>query len=154
MNDLTNLQLALQEARKCKRRDSAYAVGCVIFKQGVLLGKGYSGQGNPKNHAEENALQFIAEEGCTLYTTMEPCSNRNSHTLPCTELILSKKIARVVFGCTEPPLFQQCQGVKILKEQEVKITQLKELAPLCLDVALSKKQKDRLHQLGYTFKKV
>ena len=75
-------------------------VGCVVLdKNGKILSKGYHKQFG-KNHAERDALLKLKNneaEGGTLYVNLEPCSHYGK-TPPCTELIIEKKIKKVVFA--------------------------------------------------------
>lgn len=75
-------------------------VGCVILdKNGNVVSKGYHKKYG-ENHAERDALLKLKNneaEGGTLYVNLEPCSHYG-HTPPCTDLIIEKKLARVVYG--------------------------------------------------------
>ena len=75
-------------------------VGCVILdKNGNMVSKGYHKKYG-ENHAERDALLKLKNneaEGGTLYVNLEPCSHYG-HTPPCTDLIIERKIARVVYG--------------------------------------------------------
>jgi diaminohydroxyphosphoribosylaminopyrimidine deaminase/5-amino-6-(5-phosphoribosylamino)uracil reductase len=78
-------------------------VGCVIVKNGHVIGGGYHQQyGQP--HAEPNALASCIESpaGATAYVTLEPCCHTDKKTPPCTPLLIEAGIARVVVGCTDP----------------------------------------------------
>ena len=76
------------------------SVGCVIVKQGRIVGFGaHRYAGGP--HAEVEALRMAGEaaRGADLYVTLEPC-NHQGKTPPCTEAVLEAGIARV-FVATE-----------------------------------------------------
>ena len=78
-------------------------VGCVIVKDGVILGEGYHEfHGGP--HAEINAIHNVSDEtlieGSTIYVSLEPCTHLGK-TPPCTLAILRLKPARVVIGSTD-----------------------------------------------------
>ena len=128
------LQLALEEAKKCPENMTAYSVGCVVVKDGKIISSGYSRKDGSRGHAEEIALRDISEGGM-LFSTMEPCSVRNSSSVSCTEHIINKKIKKVVFGCKEPGHFQKCEGVKKLEENGVEVVHMKEMEQECLDIA-------------------
>jgi diaminohydroxyphosphoribosylaminopyrimidine deaminase/5-amino-6-(5-phosphoribosylamino)uracil reductase len=75
-------------------------VGSVIVYEGKILGEGYHLKpGEP--HAEVNAINSVADRSklklSTLYVNLEPCSHFG-RTPPCTDLIISNQIARVVIG--------------------------------------------------------
>ncbi len=79
-------------------------VGCVVLdKNGIVVSKGYHKKYG-ENHAERDALLKLKNneaEGGTLYVNLEPCSHYG-HTPPCTDLIIERKLARVVYGINDP----------------------------------------------------
>jgi diaminohydroxyphosphoribosylaminopyrimidine deaminase/5-amino-6-(5-phosphoribosylamino)uracil reductase len=77
-------------------------VGCVIVKDGAILGEGFH-QYDLKDHAEIVALKQAGERarGATLYVTLEPC-NHTGRTGPCTEAIIAAGISRVVAAMEDP----------------------------------------------------
>src|ERR1700676_176795 len=77
-------------------------VGCVIVKDGAILGEGVH-QYDRKDHAEIVALKQAGERarGATLYVTLEPC-NHTGRTGPCTEAIIAAGISRVVAAMEDP----------------------------------------------------
>jgi diaminohydroxyphosphoribosylaminopyrimidine deaminase/5-amino-6-(5-phosphoribosylamino)uracil reductase len=77
-------------------------VGCVIVKDGEVVGEGWHQQfGGP--HAEVHALQAAGEraKGATIYVTLEPCCHQGK-TPPCTEAIIAAGIQRVVTALRDP----------------------------------------------------
>ena len=78
------------------------AVGAVIVKNGVILGRGWT-QAGGRPHAETEALKRAgrAARGATLYVTLEPCSHQGK-TPPCTDAIIRAGIARVVSAMEDP----------------------------------------------------
>jgi diaminohydroxyphosphoribosylaminopyrimidine deaminase / 5-amino-6-(5-phosphoribosylamino)uracil reductase len=75
-------------------------VGAVVVYNGIIIGEGYHlSAGTP--HAEVNAINSVAEKSLlrksTLYVSLEPCSHFGK-TPPCTDLIISHKIQKVVIG--------------------------------------------------------
>lgn len=132
-NDIEYLKQAVALSAQCPSSPDSYAVGCVVVHSGKVLTTGFSMEGGNRNHAEEAALNKahkneINLSGATLYCTMEPCSQRKSKPLSCTELILRHGIKRVVYVLDEPPLFVNCQGKNKLKEQGVEVVKVDELA--------------------------
>ena len=101
--DLDYMRLALREAKKGIGRTSPNpAVGAVVLKNGMVVGKGYHRKaGTP--HAEVHALNAAGAKakGATLYVTLEPC-NHTGRTPPCTAAILASGIRRVVIGMADP----------------------------------------------------
>lgn len=77
-------------------------VGCVIVKNGELVGQGASDPaGGP--HAEIKALAKAGEEarGATVYVTLEPC-NHTGRTGPCSHALMAAGVSRVVVGVKDP----------------------------------------------------
>jgi diaminohydroxyphosphoribosylaminopyrimidine deaminase/5-amino-6-(5-phosphoribosylamino)uracil reductase len=78
------------------------AVGAVVVKDGVILGRGWT-QAGGRPHAETEALKRAgrAARGATLYVTLEPCSHQGK-TPPCTDAITRAGIIRVVSALEDP----------------------------------------------------
>jgi diaminohydroxyphosphoribosylaminopyrimidine deaminase/5-amino-6-(5-phosphoribosylamino)uracil reductase len=78
------------------------AVGAVIVKDGVIVGRGWTQPGG-RPHAETEALvrASAATGGATLYVTLEPCSHYGK-TAPCADAIIKAGIARVVSALVDP----------------------------------------------------
>jgi len=78
------------------------AVGAVIVKDGVVLGRGWTQPGG-RPHAEAEALRRAgrAARGATLYVTLEPCAHHGK-TPPCVDAIVKAGIARVVSALEDP----------------------------------------------------
>jgi len=75
-------------------------VGCVIVGENQIIGEGWH-QKIGEAHAEANAIKSATDEsalsGSTLYVNLEPCTHIGK-TPPCADLILEKKIKRVVIA--------------------------------------------------------
>lgn len=95
------------------------AVGCIIVKEGRIIGKGrHKKFGGP--HAEINALQNcktlgINSRGATMYVTLEPCCHYGK-TPPCTDAIIAAGIAKVVAATIDPSPHANGAGMKQLRE--------------------------------------
>lgn len=115
MTDESYIQLTLELARKGRGMVSPNPlVGAVVVKGDRIAGAGYHERfGGP--HAEVNALNSAGKkaEGATLYVNLEPC-NHHGKTPPCTELIIEKKIKRVVIGTLDANPLVSGKGVKRL----------------------------------------
>jgi diaminohydroxyphosphoribosylaminopyrimidine deaminase/5-amino-6-(5-phosphoribosylamino)uracil reductase len=127
--------LAIGQAHLCPPSEGAYSVGAVIVDgDGNELSRGYSREGDPHVHAEESALAKLPAgdprlRGATIYSTLEPCSQRKSRPRTCTQLILAAGIPHVVIAWLEPSLFvADCQGKELLEQAGVTVTELPELA--------------------------
>ena len=78
------------------------SVGCVIVRDGRVVGRATTAQGG-RPHAEPQALAMAgsAARGATAYVTLEPCCF-HGRTPPCTEALVAAGIARVVVGVRDP----------------------------------------------------
>jgi diaminohydroxyphosphoribosylaminopyrimidine deaminase / 5-amino-6-(5-phosphoribosylamino)uracil reductase len=78
------------------------AVGAVVVKNGVIVGRGWTQPGG-RPHAEPMALAAAGEgaRGATLYVTLEPCSHFGKSP-PCTDAIIAAGIIRVVAAIEDP----------------------------------------------------
>lgn len=96
-------------------------VGAVVVKNGRVIGEGYHRKYG-ELHAERNALAACTEDpaGATLYVTLEPCCHYGK-TPPCTEIIIEKKIAKVVIGSRDPNPKVAGKGARILREHGIEV---------------------------------
>src|SRR5436190_13775426 len=78
------------------------AVGAVVVKDGIVVGRGWTQPGG-RPHAEVEALgrAGVAARGATLYATLEPCSHHGK-TPPCVDAIMAAGIVRVVSALEDP----------------------------------------------------
>src|ERR1700716_2215213 len=78
------------------------AVGAVVVRDGVIIGRGWTHPGG-RPHAEPEALKRAGEaaRGATLYVTLEPCSHVGKSP-PCADAIIAAGIARVVSAIEDP----------------------------------------------------
>lgn len=90
------------------------SVGCVIVKDGVVVGRGWT-QGGGRPHAEAEALKRAgaAARGATAYVTLEPCSH-HGQTGPCADALIAAGIARVVSATIDPDPRVSGQGLRKL----------------------------------------
>lgn len=98
-------------------------VGAVVVKNGRVIGEGYHRKYG-ELHAERNALAACTEDpaGAILYVTLEPCCHYGK-TPPCTEIIIEKKIAKVVIGSRDPNPKVAGKGARILREHGIEVVE-------------------------------
>lgn len=103
MNDSEYMALALAQAQQGVGRTSPNPpVGCVIVRDGVVVGRGFHPKaGEP--HAEVFALRGAGERarGATAYVTLEPCSHYG-RTPPCADALIAAGVSRVVVAAGDP----------------------------------------------------
>ena len=130
------MQLAVALAGECPPSETAFSVGAVIVDaHGRELARGFSREGgDPLVHAEEAALGKLSPgdprlAGATVYSTLEPCSERQSRPLTCTQLIIAAGVRRVVIAWREPALFvADARGYELLSGAGVAVDELPEFA--------------------------
>src|SRR6201995_4168828 len=97
------MQLALTLGRRGLGRTWPNpAVGAVVVKDGIIVGRGWTQPGG-RPHAEPVALKQAAEaaRGATLYVTLEPCSHYGKSP-PCADAVIAAGISRVVAAIEDP----------------------------------------------------
>lgn len=134
LDDIRWLRHAIDLSRNCPPSATAYNVGAIIVDAaGNEIARGYSRDTGPQVHAEESALSRLARDDArlataTIYSTLEPCTERRSGPRPCTDLILATGIPHVVIAWREPDLFvADCQGVEQLLDAGVTVVEIAEL---------------------------
>jgi diaminohydroxyphosphoribosylaminopyrimidine deaminase / 5-amino-6-(5-phosphoribosylamino)uracil reductase len=161
--DIRWLREAIELSRRCPPSASAFSVGAVLVSAaGRAIATGYSRERDPKDHAEEVALDrallalglsgptplqgHTAEQaprdrssdplltGATLYSSLEPCVARASRPRSCAELITEAGIGRVVIAWLEPPLFVAGGGGGVLRAAGVDVVEIPWLAELARSV--------------------
>ena len=97
------------------------AVGCVIVKDGVAVGEGFT-QPAGGNHAEIEALNAAGTKACgaTVYVSLEPCAH-TGRTGPCTTALIAAGVARVVFALEDPNPQVAGTGARTLIEAGIRV---------------------------------
>ena len=116
----------MQRALRLARRGEGLTrpnppVGAVAVKSGKIVGEGYHRRaGGP--HAEVVALSKAGTKarGCTLYVTLEPCCTWG-RTPPCTDLILSSGVRRVVVSVRDPNPRHSGRGLTLLRRKGIRV---------------------------------
>lgn len=98
------------------------AVGCVIVKDGRILGRGWTAVGG-RPHAETQALAQAgpAAKGATVYVTLEPCAH-TGQTPPCAQALINADVARVVVACDDPDPRVNGGGIAMLRASGMAVT--------------------------------
>lgn len=99
-------------------------VGCVVVHNGKIIGEGYHQKcGEP--HAEVNAIRSVKDkkllQKSSLYVTLEPCAHHGK-TPPCSDLIIAKRIPRVVVGTIDPFTKVAGKGIEKMRKAGVEVT--------------------------------
>lgn len=100
-------------------------VGCVIVKNGRVLGRGRTAAGG-RPHAEPSALKNLraSASGADVYVTLEPCSHHGA-TPPCTDALVNSKVSRVIIGNTDPDPRVNGRGIQVLLEAGIDVSLFK-----------------------------
>jgi diaminohydroxyphosphoribosylaminopyrimidine deaminase/5-amino-6-(5-phosphoribosylamino)uracil reductase len=98
-------------------------VGCVIVFNNQVIGEGYHKYfGGP--HAEVNAFARVEQKEllseATVYVSLEPCSHQGK-TPPCTDLLVSYNVKRVVIGCRDSNPVVSGKGIERLKRAGIEV---------------------------------
>ncbi|WP_306467219.1 bifunctional diaminohydroxyphosphoribosylaminopyrimidine deaminase/5-amino-6-(5-phosphoribosylamino)uracil reductase RibD [Limimaricola sp. G21655-S1] len=90
-------------------------VGCVIVRDGRILGRGRTADGG-RPHAETQALAQAgaAARGATAYVTLEPCAH-HGQTPPCADALVAAGLARVVVAAQDPDPRVAGRGIERLR---------------------------------------
>jgi diaminohydroxyphosphoribosylaminopyrimidine deaminase/5-amino-6-(5-phosphoribosylamino)uracil reductase len=97
------------------------AVGCVLVKDGRVVGRGWTQPGG-RPHAEAHALAQArdAARGATAYVTLEPCSH-HGQTPPCARALIDAGVARVVTALGDPDPRVNGQGIALLRDAGIAV---------------------------------
>lgn len=97
------------------------SVGCVIVRDGRVVGRGRTAPGG-RPHAETEALAAAGEaaRGATAYVTLEPCCHWGQ-TPPCTDALIAAGIARVVAAVGDPDPRVDGGGLAALREAGIAV---------------------------------
>jgi diaminohydroxyphosphoribosylaminopyrimidine deaminase/5-amino-6-(5-phosphoribosylamino)uracil reductase len=98
------------------------AVGCVIVREGRVVGRGWTQPGG-RPHAESEALRRAGEaaRGAVAYVTLEPCSHHGV-TPPCANALIEAGIERVFVAIGDPDPRVSGAGIERLKDAGIQVT--------------------------------
>jgi len=121
MTDADYMQHALELAKMAQDAGEV-PVGAVVVKDGEIIGRGFNApisRHDPSAHAEMMALRDAAQNignyrlvGCELFVTLEPC-------LMCAGAIMHARIARLVYGASDPKTGACGSVLNVFSEQRL-----------------------------------
>lgn len=94
-------------------------VGCVIVRNGRVIGRGWTADGG-RPHAETRALNGIDASGATAYVTLEPCAH-HGQTPPCADALIAARVARVVIATGDPDPRVAGKGIAMLRAAGIEV---------------------------------
>lgn len=115
-------------------------VGCVIVKDGQIIGKGYHERAG-EAHAEIHALGEAGDNAkdATLYLTLEPCCHFG-RTPPCTKAIIKAGVKKVVVATLDPNPLMSGKGLKELVDAGIEV-----------EVGICEEAAQKLNQIYFHF---
>lgn len=125
MADIQFMQRALKLAARARPISPPNpSVGCVIVRDGEILGEGFT-QKTGSDHAEIQAIKNANSRGfdvvgATVFVTLEPCSHYG-RTPPCALRLIEEKVARVVVACLDPNPLVAGRGVELLRQAGIEV---------------------------------
>lgn len=96
-------------------------VGCVIVRDGVVVGRGFHVRAG-EAHAEVHALRDAGERaaGATAYVTLEPCAH-HGRTPPCADALVAAGVSRVVIAAMDSNPLVAGQGAQRLRAAGIRV---------------------------------
>lgn len=124
MNKIVLLNECIELAKRGLGRTSPNPmVGCIVYKDGKIIGRGYH-QGSGKPHAEPNAIEDAERNGhdvagSIIFCSLEPCCHKDKKTPPCTDLLIKKKVSKVICAALDPNPKVAGKGLEVLRENGI-----------------------------------
>ncbi len=123
MTDMAHMLRALALAAPgVGRTGDNPSVGCVIVKDGGVIGEGATARGG-RRHAEEQALAQAgdAAHGATAYVTLEPCARRSAGGVACADRLIAAGVSRIVIATHDPHPNAAGAGIRRLRASGVAV---------------------------------
>ena len=97
-------------------------VGCLIVRDGHVVGRGWTQKGG-RPHAEAQALEQAIDQaqGATAYVTLEPCFHLSPRGPRCADLLVRAGVARVVIALRDPDPRTDGQGAAWLRDRGIAV---------------------------------
>ncbi|QGZ55350.1 bifunctional diaminohydroxyphosphoribosylaminopyrimidine deaminase/5-amino-6-(5-phosphoribosylamino)uracil reductase RibD [Paraburkholderia acidiphila] len=124
-SDFVHMERALALAQRgLYTTDPNPRVGCVLVKDGVVIGEGFT-QPAGQDHAEIQAMKDARARGhdlrgATAYVTLEPCSHFG-RTPPCANALIEAKVGRVIAAMEDPNPLVSGRGLSILRNAGIDV---------------------------------
>lgn len=121
------MKKTLELAKRCtsEKGKPRPKVGALVARGDIVLAEGFRGETEEGAHAEFVVLAVKAPKanfvGATLYTTLEPCTNRTPPKIPCFQRILDAGIKHVVIGMVDPNETIRGNGIWALRQKRVQV---------------------------------
>ncbi|WP_337658751.1 bifunctional diaminohydroxyphosphoribosylaminopyrimidine deaminase/5-amino-6-(5-phosphoribosylamino)uracil reductase RibD [Sphingorhabdus sp. Alg231-15] len=98
-------------------------VGCIIVKNNVIIGRGWTQPGG-RPHAEAMALAQAgkAAKGADIYVTMEPCAHQSKRGPTCADLVREAAPARVIVATLDIDERTRRQGIDRLGDAGISVS--------------------------------
>lgn len=111
--------IALAE-RGVGRTGNNPSVGCILVKDGLVVGRGWTQPGG-RPHAEAMALEQAGfkAKGATVYVTLEPCSHQSERGPSCASLLVEAAVEKVIVAVEDPDPRTAGQGVARLRDSGI-----------------------------------
>lgn len=97
------------------------SVGCILVKNGIIVGRGWTQPGG-RPHAEAMALQQAGPNaaGATAYVTLEPCAHQSKRGATCSLLLVEAAVEKVIIAMEDPDPRTAGKGLTRLREAGIK----------------------------------
>jgi diaminohydroxyphosphoribosylaminopyrimidine deaminase / 5-amino-6-(5-phosphoribosylamino)uracil reductase len=124
--EIAAMRAAIDAGKKCQGEDARVhpKVGAAIVREGHSVVTAFRGESGAGDHAEYALFEKLAGAdltGSTLYTTLEPCTQRKPPKMPCADRTVARGVARVVIGMFDPDPRIYSQGASSLRSRGVRV---------------------------------